>query len=471
MAAVERLDDEQWACALKRVRALPALYRAALTCKRLASLVSQRNDLWRVWYARCFSPATVRDTGVSLLARVPTSHQPAAVRRWHACELDQDGVCRTAAHYRDVVVKPPPNYRNCRARFVRRLRDACAHMPYLRWARRDEERLATARRDVEKLRREIEALERRRARVDAFRRTFDAAAEACGGGGGEDEHDALFCVTRTTTTTSHQRRMPRTTAADRQGVKRKAPDAAAAVGTGESAIRFEWTTQPGRALDMPLSHAQRCLTLREMLADVSEANAANGDVEGSSNVITDLPLDADVMERVAEYARLEHEHVDADRLRALRDNEERLLLGRDQDDASRLEPRRFSFDRPWQVDFVARLDGIQLQRLTMASNFLSYAALFELCTTRLGDMLERMTTEEMRDYLGLPDDMTPEEKKEAAAGLGWLQGVGEQQQQEAGEPTPWLVRPDEVAAGTIHAPALVNLPLDYYDGIAAMHVA
>jgi S-phase kinase-associated protein 1 len=73
----------------------------------------------------------------------------------------------------------------------------------------------------------------------------------------------------------------------------------------------------------------------------------------------------------------------------------------------------------WDREFVSELDVAGLFDVMLAAHYLDYKWLLDLLCKGVADMMEGMTTEQIRAAFGIVNDFTPEEEAEIARENPW----------------------------------------------------
>lgn len=81
--------------------------------------------------------------------------------------------------------------------------------------------------------------------------------------------------------------------------------------------------------------------------------------------------------------------------------------------------------KTWEADYISRLTGDDMLKVVTASNFLDIAPLTKLLCKSIADFIKDKTIEEIREYLDIPDNDTPEQKKQIEQELKWLEDENE----------------------------------------------
>jgi len=91
----------------------------------------------------------------------------------------------------------------------------------------------------------------------------------------------------------------------------------------------------------------------------------------------------------------------------------------DDDDEDDDEKRRLDDIIPWDQKFC-EIDNATLRELAMAANYLDIKSLLHLACKSIAIRLKGKTVDEMREILGEPDDLTPEEKERIKEETKWM---------------------------------------------------
>eukprot|EP00916_Digyalum_oweni_P025274 GHVL01041651.1.p1 GENE.GHVL01041651.1~~GHVL01041651.1.p1 ORF type:complete len:164 (-),score=29.34 GHVL01041651.1:110-601(-) len=74
----------------------------------------------------------------------------------------------------------------------------------------------------------------------------------------------------------------------------------------------------------------------------------------------------------------------------------------------------------WDHDFVAELSKQQLLDLILAANFLNIPTLLDLLCAKLADQIRGKSPEEIRTFLGITNDYTPDEEQQMLDKYKWI---------------------------------------------------
>jgi S-phase kinase-associated protein 1 len=67
-------------------------------------------------------------------------------------------------------------------------------------------------------------------------------------------------------------------------------------------------------------------------------------------------------------------------------------------------------DSQWKEDFM-KMDDDQLLQVTLASHYLNYTLLFDLCCMTIANQIKRLTPQEIRQRFHIENDLTPEDEQ------------------------------------------------------------
>lgn len=73
----------------------------------------------------------------------------------------------------------------------------------------------------------------------------------------------------------------------------------------------------------------------------------------------------------------------------------------------------------WDVEFVAKFEKLKLFELANASNYLNCKMLLEVVCKTIAGNIKGQSPEFIREYFGLEDDLTPEDKERIKAENAW----------------------------------------------------
>lgn len=76
----------------------------------------------------------------------------------------------------------------------------------------------------------------------------------------------------------------------------------------------------------------------------------------------------------------------------------------------------------WECNFLD-MERDELMELLRAADYMDMGGLILLCSAKLANNIMGMSTEEMREYLGIVNDFTPEEEVELKKELEWTNDV------------------------------------------------
>ena len=88
-----------------------------------------------------------------------------------------------------------------------------------------------------------------------------------------------------------------------------------------------------------------------------------------------------------------------------------------------LRSRDFSANvTKWEYKFLD-MERDKLLELLRAADYMDMRGLLLLCSAKIAHEVRGMSTEEMREYLGVENDFTPEEEAEMKKELSWCNDV------------------------------------------------
>ncbi len=73
----------------------------------------------------------------------------------------------------------------------------------------------------------------------------------------------------------------------------------------------------------------------------------------------------------------------------------------------------------WDKTFLGELSKQEVDDLLIASNYLDMANLLNLLCKHVAEIIKTMDVQEIRDYFGMPSDLTPEEQAQIEEETKW----------------------------------------------------
>lgn len=118
------------------------------------------------------------------------------------------------------------------------------------------------------------------------------------------------------------------------------------------------------------------------------------EVSPSESVVPLPTIDSKIYELVIKYSTHHQDDVES-----VANDEEKI---RDSNDMTE-----------WDREFITAFNKDTLAELVIAANYLDINGLYELCCKAIANMLKDKTSDEIREFLNIPNDFTEEEEAEA----------------------------------------------------------
>lgn len=456
-AGATLLTDDMWRRLMRDHLGIAALQRSGATCVALHR-IAMSDAVWRGVYERYFAER-IAAPGARHVVGDATTAAPADDAcwrrgRWGCCPDDARrltpcvfrggaGVCANADHYDRVELAPPPTKRRDGGGY--RLR--CARRAYeerrrsdagVRWSARDEQSLDAARRRLAQLRQRIRALALRRKRARSFESRFRAVLPGAALPTTRTPHVRSFVANAASAAMSaaaaarnEPPMMPAATTPPRAAA---APMTVADGGADASAPPLKVQVLRDRAapdagtvvVDVPMGIVRRCQTLANIVADLF---ADGEDVRRCAAPVPLRDVDVRTLSLVVEYAALgiaNGEPVDAYDRASQAPAAASTGGGGEPSDGTAVTAtcnaaasRGFRIGEEWRREFVYRLSSDELLAVNAVSNYLHQASLHDACLRRITRHVCTLSTDQIRDAFGLPDDLSAEEKKQIEDENAW----------------------------------------------------